>query len=66
MQIWEAKRVIQGHQTLLQQRWLSTMSKVEQKNEYDDQEIIDASAWFENWPMDEWVAQIMGAQPINV
>ncbi|QIW96121.1 hypothetical protein AMS68_001639 [Peltaster fructicola] len=60
MQIWEAKRVIQGHQTLLQQRWLSTMSRVEQSSDQDTQESIDATVFFENWPMEEWLTDLMG------
>lgn len=60
MQIWEAKRVIQGHQTLLQQRWLATMSRVEQSVDHESQDMMDASAFLDNWPMEEWFSELLG------
>lgn len=63
MQIHEAKGVVQGHQTLLQQRWLSTMARVEQTDTLaqEQQVAVDAAEYFNDWPLEEWLGDLINA-----
>lgn len=63
MTIHEAKRVIQGHQTLLQQRWLSTMARLEQTDNLaqEHQAAAEAVAYFDEWPLEQWISDLINS-----